>query len=37
VTIAVSPSDMPRPVLLFNRIMCRKNTMSGANTCGSPA
>src|SRR5262249_39917088 len=37
VTIAVSPSDIERPVSLLSRIMCRKNTMFGANTCGSPA
>ena len=37
VMIAVSPSDMLNPVSLLSRIMCRKNTMFGASTCGSPA
>ena len=37
VMIAVSPSDMLNPVSLLSRIMCRKNTMFGARTCGSPA
>ena len=37
VTIAVSPSDMLSPVSLLSRIMCRKNTMLGAKTCGLDA
>jgi hypothetical protein len=37
VMIAVSPSDMLNPVSLLSRIMCRKNNMFGASTCGSPA
>ena len=37
VMIAVSPTDMLNPVSLLSKIMCRKNTMFGASTCGSPA
>jgi len=37
VMISVSPNDMLNPVSLSSRIMCRKNTMFGASTCGSPA
>jgi hypothetical protein len=37
VMIAVSPSDILNPVSLLSRIMCRKNTIFGASTFGSPA